>query len=139
MSEHDVEIVRRAFAAFQEGNDRGEPAAAFDLGVTHPDFKWSIPPNAPGLQPVYEGREGWIQFMHDWTDDFEWKIVIEEMVDVGDGRVIVNTVQRATGKASGVPVDLHMGAVWTVEGDQVVSAENFLDPAEALAAVGIER
>ena len=139
MSEQDVEIVRRAFAEFTRGNDEGNPAAAFDAGITSPDFKWTVPPAAPGLSQVYEGREGWIQFMHDWTDDFVWSIEIEEVRDLGDGRVIVNTVQRATGKASGVPADLHMGAIWTVEDGQVVSAENFLDPAEALAAVGIER
>ena len=137
MSEQDAGIVRRAFAEFQKGNDEGNPAAAFDLGFMADDFKWILPAEAPGLRPVYEGREGWIQFMHDWTDDFVWAIEVEEVVDVGDGRVIVNTVQRATGKASGVPVDLHMGAVWTVVEGKVVSAENFLDPAEALAAAGL--
>ena len=59
-----------------------------------------------------------------------------ESIDVGDGRVVVNTHQRAEGKASGVPVELHMGAIWTVEGDQVVRMENFFDPADALAAAG---
>lgn len=137
MSEQDVEIVRRAFAEFTRGNDEGNPAAAFDAGVTSPDFRWAVPPDAPGLRPVYEGRDGWVQFMHDWTDDFVWSIEIEKVVDLGDGRVIVDTVQRATGKASGVPVDLHMGAIWTVRDGQVISAENFLDPAEARAAAGL--
>ena len=139
MSEQDVEIVHRAFSEFQQGNDDGNPAAAFDSGVTSPDFAWEVPHNAPGLRPVYVGREGWVQFINDWTGDFVWSIEIEEVIDVGDGRVIVNTVQRATGKASGVPVELHMGAVWTVKEGQVVSAVNFLDPAEAFEAAGVER
>ncbi len=137
MSEHDVEIVRRAFTDFQDGNARGEPAAAFDSGSAAPNFRWALPPNAPGLKEVYEGREGWIEFMRTWTEDFDWTIEIEEVVDVGDGRVIVNTIQRATGKASGVPVEPFMGAVWTVEGDQVVGADNFLERAEAFAAAGL--
>ncbi|MDQ2675858.1 MAG: nuclear transport factor 2 family protein [Actinomycetota bacterium] len=137
MSERDVEIVRRAFAVFQDGNDRGDPAAAFDLEITHPDFEWIVPNIAPGLRPVYRGREGWLQFMHDWTDDFVWSIEIEEIVDLGDGRVVVNTVQHATGKGSGVPVELHMGAIWTVEGGQVSSVVNYLDPAEAFEAAGV--
>ena len=137
MSEHEVETVRRAFTDFQEGNARGEPAAAFDSGSAAPSFRWNLPPNAPGLKQAYEGREGWIEFMRMWTEDFEWTSEIEEVVDVGDGRVIVNTLQRATGKASGVPVELHMGAIWTVEGDQVVGADNFLTTAEAFEAAGL--
>ena len=137
MSEHDVEVVRRAFVDFQEGLARGEFANAFDKGSASPDLVWIIPPNAPGMRPVYEGREGWIEFMTTWTEDFDWWIEIEELIDVGDGRVVVNTHQRAVGKASGVPVDLHMGAVWTVEGDQTVRMENYFERAEALAAAGL--
>ena len=137
MSEHDVEIVRRAFAAFSEGMASGNPAASFDAGITAPGFRWTLPAEAPGLESQYEGRDGWLDFIRIWTEDFDWTIEIEETIDLGDGRVIVNTLQRATGKASGVPVELHMGAIWNVEGDQVVSAENFLEPAEALEAAGL--
>jgi ketosteroid isomerase-like protein len=139
MSSHDVEVVRRAFDRFNEGMDEGNPAKAIDSGATAPTFRWTLPREAPGLNRVYEGREGWLQFIETWTEDFEWSIEIEEIVDAGDGRVVVNTVQRAVGKASGVPVELHMGAIWYVEGDQVVSAENFFDPAEAFEAAGINR
>jgi len=137
MSEQDVEVVRRAFAGFSVGMDDGNSGAAFDLGVTAPDFRWILPEDAPGLRSVYEGREGWIEFMRTWTEDFEWSIEIEQIVDLGDGRVIVDTRQRAVGKASGVPVELLMGAIWTVRDGQVVSAENFLEPAEARAAAGL--
>lgn len=137
MSEQDVEIVCRAFTEFQEGMASGNPAASFDTGVTSPDFRWTVPVNAPGLSPVYEGREGFLEFIETWTEDFDWSIELEEVVDGGEGRVIMNTRQRAVGKTSGVPVELTMGTLYTVKGDQVVSAENFLDPAEALAAAGL--
>ncbi len=106
------------------------------LGSVSPDHEWILPGDAPGMRPVYEGREEWLEFMQTWTEDFDWWIEIERIEDVGDGRVLVNTHQRAEGKASGVPVELHMGAVWSVEGDQVVE-ENFFDPAEASAAAGL--
>ena len=137
MSEHDVEVVRRAFADFQAGLSRGEHTAAFDRGSVSPDLKWILPPDAPGMRLMYEGREGWLEFMQTWTEDFDWWIEIERVEDVGDGRVYVATHQRAEGKASGVPVELHMAAVWSVEGDQVVRMENFFDPADALAAAGL--
>ena len=115
----------------------GNPAAAFDAGSVPPDLKWILPANAPGLREVYEGREGWLEFMQTWTEDFDWWIDIEPVIDLDDGRVVVHTHQRAEGKASGVPVELHMGAIWFVEGDQVVRMENFFDPADALAAAGL--
>jgi len=117
--------------------DEGNPLGAFDAGIAAPDFKWILPADAPGLRHLYEGREGWLEFMRTWTEDFEWSIEIEEAMDAGDGRVVVNTRQRAVGRASGVPVELLMGAIWTVKAGQVVSAENFLDPADALAAAGL--
>lgn len=137
MSEENVEIVRRAHAEFLAGLARGDFAAAFDLGTVSPDFEWIVPPQAPGLRPVYRGREGWLEFMGTWTEDFDWSIELEEAVDAGDGRVVVRTRQRAIGKGSGVPVELQMGGIWTVEAGQVTRAENFLDPAEAFAAAGL--
>ena len=137
MSEHDVEVVRRAFTDFQAGLARGEPAAAFDQGSVSPDLKWILPPEAPGMRTMHEGREGWLEFMKTWTEDFDWWIEIERVEDVGDGRVYVSTHQRAEGKASGVPVELHMAAVWFVEGEQVVRMENFFDINDALAAAGL--
>jgi ketosteroid isomerase-like protein len=137
MSEQDVEIVRRIVAELNAGISQGNPAAPFDSGIAGAEFTWNLPANAPAIRSVYEGREGWLEFMKTWTEDFEWSIEIEEAIDVGDGRVIVNTRQRAVGKSSGVPVEAFMGTIFTVKGGQVVRGENFLDPAEALEAAGL--
>ena len=75
--------------------------------------------------------------MRTWTEDFDWSIELEQAIDVGDDRVVVRTHQRAIGKGSGVPVELQMGGLWTVEGGLVTRAENFFDPAEALEAAGL--
>jgi len=137
MSEQDVEVVRRAFKAFQKGMASGNPAITFDLGLLSPDAKWIVPSGA-GIQPEYEGRDGWLEFIKAWTEDFDWSIELAQAVDAGDGRVVVETHQRAAGKASGVPVELQMGGVWTVENGQVVRMENFFDLADAFAAAGLQ-
>jgi ketosteroid isomerase-like protein len=137
MSEENVEIVRRAHAEFEAGLARGNPAAAFDSGIVSADFEWILPAEAPGLRAEYRGREGFLEFMRTWTEDFDWSIELEQAVDAGDGRVVVTTQQRATGKGSGVPVELQMGGLWTVKGGQVTRAENFFDPAEAFGAAGL--
>jgi ketosteroid isomerase-like protein len=137
MSENDVEVVRRAHAEFEAGLARGNPAAAFDSGIASAEFEWILPAEAPGLRAVYRGREGFLEFMRTWTEDFDWSIELEQAVDAGDGRVVVRTHQRARGKGSGVPVELQMGGLWTVESGQVTRAENFFNPADAFEAAGL--
>jgi ketosteroid isomerase-like protein len=80
------------------------------------------------------GREGFKEFMETWTEDFDWSVELERVVDIGEGRVVVESIQRALGRASGVPVELPVAAIWTLEGDQVVRIENYFDREEALAA-----
>jgi ketosteroid isomerase-like protein len=137
MSEQDVEIVRRTFAAFQAGLASGNPAAAFDAGLIGLDAEWIVPVEAPGLRSVYRGREEFIEFMRTWTEDFDWSIELEQVIDAGNGRVVITSRQRATGKGSGVPVELQMGALWEVKGGRVIRIENFFDPADAFEVAGL--
>jgi ketosteroid isomerase-like protein len=137
MSQENVEIVRRAFEAFQAGITRGDPGAPFDSGILAPDTEWIVPPAAPGFRQVYRGREEFLEFMRTWTEDFDWWIELESVVDAGGDRVVAFTHQRATGKASGVPVELHMGTVWELRDGRVVRIRNFLDPIDARQAAGL--
>ena len=137
MPEENVEIVRRAHVVFQDGWSRGNPAAAFDAGLVSSEFEWVVAAEAPGLRRSYRGREEWAEFLDTWTGDFDWTLELERLIDAGGGRVVVISLQRATGKASGVPVELRMGGVWTVDGGQVIRVENFLEPADALRAAGL--
>ena len=137
MSRETVEIVRRTFAEFQAGLASGNPVAVFDAGLVSPDSEWIVPAEAPGLRSVYRGREEFVEFMRTWTEDFDWSIELDRVIDAGNGRAVVTSRQRATGKGSGVPVELQMGALWELEDGQVIRIENFFDPAEALAAAGL--
>lgn len=139
MSEENVEIVRRTFAEFQAGLASGNPVAAFDAGLISPDAEWIVPADAPGMRPVYRGREGFVEFMRTWTENFDWSIELDQAIDAGNARVVVTSRQRATGKGSGVPVELQMGALWELEGGQVVRIENFFDPADAFKVAGLPR
>ena len=137
MSEENVEIVRRGFEALKAGLDRGDPGAAFDSGVYASEVEWILPPGGAGFRDMYVGRGGFLEFMKTWTEDFDWSIELERLVDAGDDRVVGVFRQRATGKGSGVPVELHMGVVHELEGGQIVRMRNYLDPAEAFAAAGL--
>jgi ketosteroid isomerase-like protein len=137
MSQQDVEIVRRVIEAFRAGIERGEYAAAAGSGALAAEFEWVPDPELPGPQPT-RGVEGFVAFMRTWTEDFErWSYRADELIDAGNGRVLVLAHQSAIGKASGAPVELQFGQVWEVEGNQVVRVRNFTERANAVKAAGL--
>ena len=137
MSEENVEIVRRGFEEFRAGLARGDPGAMFDSGLLAPDLEWITAPNTPGLEAVYRGREGFVEFMRTWTEDFEWSIDLERVIDAGNDRVVAVFQQQATGRASGARVELQMALLYELDKGRVVRMRNFLDPDEALEAAGL--
>jgi ketosteroid isomerase-like protein len=73
--------------------------------------------------------------MRTWTEDFEdWSSRIERLIDAGDNRVVALTHQSATGKGSGVPVDLHHGSVIELEDGRITRMRIYGDAREALEA-----
>jgi ketosteroid isomerase-like protein len=140
MSEENVEIVRRFFEAFNAGWERGAPATLFDSGTVAEDLEWMPFPGLLGHPQSYRGRDGFLAFMRTWTEDFEgWSVAYERLIEAPDDRVAVLTLQSATGKTSGVPVEQHFGMVFELEGKgaRVIRVRNFPEFAEALKAAGL--
>ena len=137
MSQENVEIVRRVFEEFRAGLERGDPGAASDdTDVLAPDAEW-IAARDLGAE-VFRGRDGFIEFMRRWTEDFDdWDIQLERLVDVGEDRVVAVFRQSATGRASGVPVELNVAIVYDLEGGRGIRMRNYLDLDEALEAAGL--
>jgi len=85
------------------------------------------------------GRKGFIEFMRYWTEDFEgWSNQVERLIDAGNDRVVGVFRQSATGKESGVPVEVRLGAIYELEGGRIVRMRIYLDPTEALEAAGLQ-
>ena len=136
MSEQNVEVVRQMFEAFQEGLARGNPGAAFDSGTLAADAEWQTS-DRMGAE-VFRGREGFMEFMRRWTEDFEgWGIQLEQVIDAGDDRVVGLLHQSATGKGSGVPVELNLAIVYELDAGRVIRMCNYTNQAEALEAAGL--
>jgi ketosteroid isomerase-like protein len=136
MSEENVEIVRRLFEVFRKGMERGDLGAGFDSELLSDDLEWIALPGV-GLG-TYRGREGFLEFMRLWTGEFEdWSIELEQVIDAGDDRVVAVYRQTATGKASGVPVELHQGAVHELQDGRVSRIRHYPSPADALEAAGL--
>jgi ketosteroid isomerase-like protein len=137
MSEN-VEVVRGVFEAFEAGLKSGEPLGEFDLGSSFAaDAEW-IPAREIPRPAASRGREAFIAFIRNWTEAFEgWSLQLERLIDAGDDRVVALVHQSATGKGSGVPVELHFGMVFELEHGRVIRMRNFLDPEQALEAAGL--
>jgi len=137
MSEENVEIVRRVLDAFQSGLESDDPGAAFDTGMVAVDAEWIPGRGFPGPRS-YRGRDGFIEFMRTWTEDFEgWSNRIERLIDAGNDRVVGVFRQSGTGKGSRLAVEIRLATVYELEGGQIVRMRIYLDPDEALEAAGL--
>ncbi len=127
MSEENVETVRGIYAAY----DRGDLDAV--VAQLHPDVLACAHP----IGEKYEGREGFLRFIANWTDQFEeFQQIPEEFIDAGD-RVVVRIHQKGRGKGSGVPVEAHFWLVHLLDDDKNRRVDLFDDEARALEAAGL--
>ena len=123
-----MEIVRRAFTAFAEGD-----AAAW-LQDMDPDVVLHVEQAGQG---VYRGHEGAIKSFVDWTEDIDdFKVVAEEFLDNGD-YVVVRTRQTGSGKSSGAPMEGLFWFVCQMREGKTVRLDILISEQEALKAAGL--
>ena len=130
MSQANVEIVRRGYERFNEGDIDGFRE------LCAPGLEFRDLPELPG-SGVFIGHDavrGWWAHLFDAFDDLRFDA--EEFVDAED-RVLVPTVGTGRGRSSGAPVELHFWNVWTVGDGKLTSCISHGDRAEALAAAGL--
>jgi ketosteroid isomerase-like protein len=137
MSEENVEIVRRILDALDAGIERGDFGAAYDTGAVATDFEWIALPEMME-QRRYRGREGFVEFMSRWTEDFEgYSNKGERLIDAGNDRVVGFFTQSGTGKGSGARVVQEYAVIYELKEGQLVRARAYLNRAEALEAAGL--
>jgi ketosteroid isomerase-like protein len=128
MSQENVEVIQRTYAAFE----RGDISAALedaDSGLV----TYRADPEAA----TWHGPEGFLQALADWTEGFDqFSASAEEFIDAGD-RVIVRVHQRARGQGSGVPVEADFWFVHTLSEGKVTRLDMFASKAPALEAAGL--
>jgi len=98
-------LIERSFRRAYQAFSRGDFEAAFS--VLHPDVEWHTPPNFPDAA-VLHGRQAVLDWYGSrWADSWEWwESKAEQIIDRGNGTIIVRAVTRGRGKASGVDVEL---------------------------------
>ena len=131
----DMTIAARFAGDVEAAFSRGETDVEF--AVLAKDFEVIPAEEMPGPRS-YHGRDGYMEFMSTWVEDFEtWSLEPVRVVDAGEGRIVSTLRQSAVGKASGAPVDLEFSSILDVEDGRVVRMQLFMDPAEAFRVAGI--
>ena len=129
MSEN-VEVVRSVYEAWARDELPG-PAHLLDAQIEYVN-----PPGAvePGSR---RGLDAFSQAVRDAFEGWEtWQIEPERFVPGGD-RVAAVVRYRAHWRVSGVDVEAHESALWTVRAGKVVRYEWFHGPNDALEAAGL--
>ena len=104
-----MEVVRRMLQAFADG---GLDAMA---KFWDPDIDWRAAEGAVDDVGEMHGQVAVRRYIQDWIDTFDdFSVVVEELRDVGDDRVL--GIQRLKGRAklSGTETDLRYAVVSTV-------------------------
>ena len=131
----NAEIVRRVFEGVAAVGAGRDAADAFDLVAE--DFELIPATEVPGVGRS-RGLAGFTEFMRTWTEAFEtWFVDLEDVIEIGDDRVVAVMHQGGTGKGSGAPVDLRYAGILRFEDGRLVETRLFMTVAEAWDAAGV--
>jgi ketosteroid isomerase-like protein len=104
-----------------------------------PDFEFHTAGLFPGLEPVYRGREGLVDFWNAFIEE-PWALLhveIDDIRELDDERVLALLTFTGKGKGSDVEVTIQYGHLCTFRDGQVVRIDGFADWDEAREAAGI--
>lgn len=125
----NLDLVKKGLAAWREGD------IDVALGIAHPDIVSVRSAPLPDPQ-TYHGHEGILQMYGDWTTDFSRFEMFPDSFDEIGERVLVEMVQRGTGKASGVEVVGRFWFLFTFSDGLAVRQEAYATRDQALRAAG---
>jgi ketosteroid isomerase-like protein len=131
VSRETVELVRRAYGAFNRGD-----LEAMVL-VPAPEFEYVATGAIPGAGGVYRGPEEFVQFLDRWWGEFdEPRVEVHELIEARD-QVLASVTFRGHGKQSGVEANWNLWQLWTGRDGKFVRGRGFTSRQEALDAAAV--
>jgi len=136
VSQENIDLIRKLYDAVAARDSEAV------LSIYHPEVVWDHSNNTELAHltgsTVYHGHDG----LREWSRQFyeAWDDVtaeLEDMIDVGDDRVIAVLNYRGRGRVSGLEVQFtRMAGVFTIGDGRVLRADWYRSEAEARAAAG---
>ena len=104
-----------------------------------PDLEFHTAQLFPGIDDVYRGREGMVEF---WTTFIEepwalFELEVEALEDAGNDRVLALLTFHGTERDSGEEVTTPYAHLATFRGDEVIRIDAFDDWEEGRRAAGL--
>ena len=102
----------------------------------HPEVVWKPPFRS--ADEGYRGPEGIRRALDELVEAIEeWRITIEDVVEAGDGRVLLTGISHVRGKGSGVTFDQRVFTVVTLQDGKIAVIEDFTDRRQAREGAGL--
>jgi len=136
MSQENVDVVRRLFAALQSV-DPGNVERRLDgvREIFDPEIEWVAAPHSLLSSEEYRGFDGvrrfWTQFLSAWDD---YGVEVEELIDAGDQVV---AVMRLSGRSNELEVGEGRSSLLTLRDGRIVRIQPFASKDDALEAAGL--
>jgi ketosteroid isomerase-like protein len=131
MSQENVDAFRAVIEAI---NESGSDAS---LDLLDPEVEFYEDPKFPEAE-VFRGRDEVVGYFRRFTESFErYRFEIEDVRDEGGDKITAVLREMARGKTSGVEVERRSGWVFTFRAGKALRVEIYLDPGDALEAVGL--
>jgi len=131
MSQENVEIVRRGYQAFAEG-DMETVLRLLDPNITLQEREQTL--DTPRVYHGHQGLLDMVAAVNEGLEDVSY--TPERFVDVED-RVLVDVRRKGRGSLSGVPVERWQFHVWEIAKGRATAFRTYGDRQEALEAVGL--
>ena len=132
MSQENVEIVRRSYAAFNRVIVSGD-IAPFLLEFYDPGAEYEPLEEGSVVQGHEQFGEYFRRFYDVW-EEFRWEL--EEVIDAGDS-IVSAALLKGRARASGIEITQRLFLVADIRGSKIARLREYLDREEALAAVGL--
>jgi uncharacterized protein len=133
MSHSDVDIVRSALTALADG---GVDALA---EFWDPEINWRAMEGAPDDIGEMQGTEAARRYVEDWFETFDdFTANPEELLDAGDGRVVLVLHISGRAKLSGITTELRFASLYTLRSGKIVRIREYAERKEALEAAGLD-
>ena len=132
MSQENVNLVRSAYAAYNEGDWEGA------RNVYHPEVIWDLS-TYEGWPDTTEicGADAVIDWLRDWASIYsDYYSSIDQIFDSGD-RVVVIARLGGRERDSSESAEMVWAQITTVRDGKIVRVQNYSDRRKALEAVGL--
>ena len=130
MSQENVEIIRRAFEAF----NRDGPEAT--LASFAPDLEWHDIPDLPDAE-VHRGHAGFLRAFEQFFGELEdYRVNADEITGHGE-QIVVCAHFIGRGKGSGARFEQRVFGVWTMRDRLIVRVVWFRTRREAVEVAGL--